>query len=71
MAEALLRAWRPGIERLTVNTCTLDHPSALNFYRAQGFVPIRRTVETFADPRVAGLLPADVAPHIPPLTPRR
>lgn len=71
MAESLLRAWRPGIERLTVNTCTLDHPSALNFYRAQGFVPIRRTVETFADPRAAGLLPADVAPHIPLLTPRR
>ncbi len=71
MAEALGRMWRPGIRRVWVNTCTLDHPSALNFYRAQGFVPIRRTIETFADPRLAGLLPADRAPHVPMLAARR
>ena len=71
MAEALGRMWRPGIRRVWVNTCTLDHPSALNFYRAQGFVPIRRTIETFADPRLAGLLPADHAPHVPMLAARR
>ena len=71
MAEAMGRMWRPGIGRVWVNTCTLDHPSALNFYRAQGFVPIRRTIETFADPRVAGLLPADRAPHVPMLAARR
>lgn len=65
MAETLARAWRSGITRVRVHTCTLDHPSALGFYRAQGFVAIRRTVETFADPRLAGLLPADAAPHIP------
>ncbi len=71
MAEAMARAWRPAIERVWVHTCTLDHPSALNFYRAQGFVAVRRTVETFADPRVAGLLPEDAAPHVPMLAPRR
>lgn len=65
MAETLARAWRPGIERVWLHTCTLDHPSALNFYRAQGFVAIRRTVETFADPRALGLLPTDAAPQIP------
>lgn len=65
MGEALARAWRPGVERLTVNTCTLDHPAALGFYRRHGFVAVRRTVETFTDPRAAGILPPDVAPHIP------
>mgnify|MGYP001806892039 CR=1 FL=1 len=70
MAEAFGRAWRSGIDRVWVHTCTLDHPSALNFYRAQGFTAVRRTVETFADPRLAGLLPADAAPHIPLLARR-
>ncbi|MGI4732816.1 MAG: GNAT family N-acetyltransferase [Janthinobacterium lividum] len=69
MAEALGRAWRPGTARVWLHTCTLDHPRALGFYRAQGFVAIRRTLETFADPRVAGLLPADAAPHVPLLAP--
>jgi GNAT superfamily N-acetyltransferase len=68
MAEALNRAWRPGIECVWVHTCTLDHPSALNFYRKQGFVPIRREVETFPDPRLSGHLPSDAAPHIPLLS---
>ncbi len=69
MAEALARAWTTGIERVWVHTCTLDHPAALGFYRRHGFVAIARTVETFADPRVAGILPADVAPQIPMLAP--
>lgn len=71
MAEALARAWRKGIERVWVHTCTLDHPSALNFYRAQGFTAIGRTLETFDDPRGSGLLPADAAPQIPCLASRR
>lgn len=65
MAEAMARAWRPGIGKVWVHTCTLDHPSALNFYRAQGFVAVSRTIETFPDPRALGLLPASAAPHIP------
>jgi GNAT superfamily N-acetyltransferase len=67
MAEALARAWTKGIARVWVHTCTLDHPAALGFYRRHGFVAIARTVETFADPRVAGVLPADAAPQIPML----
>ncbi|WP_404370929.1 GNAT family N-acetyltransferase [Sphingomonas sp. MMS24-J45] len=70
MAEALARAWVKDIERVWVHTCTLDHPSALNFYRAQGFVAIKRTVETFPDPRLSGHLPPDAAPHIPLLSRR-
>lgn len=65
MAEALGRAWRADIDRVWVHTCTLDHPSALNFYRASGFTAISRTIETFADPRLIGALPADAAPHVP------
>lgn len=71
MAEALARAWRPGIARVWVHTCTLDHPRALGFYRACGFAAVKRTIETFADPRVSGLLPEDTAPHIPQLASRR
>ncbi len=65
MALALGMMWRPGVSFIRVNTCTLDHPSALNFYRAQGFVAVRRTVETFPDPRLTGLLALEDAPQIP------
>ena len=65
MAEALTRAWTKDVARIRVHTCTLDHPSALGFYRAQGFTAVSRTMETFADPRVAGVLPADAAPQVP------
>lgn len=68
MAEALARLWRPGVGPVRVNTCTLDHPAALPFYRRHGFVAVRRTVETFADPRIAGVLPRDAAPQIPLLS---
>lgn len=64
-AETLARAWRPGIERVAVNTCSLDHPAALPSYLKAGFRALRRAFETFPDPRLAGLLPADVAPQVP------
>jgi ribosomal protein S18 acetylase RimI-like enzyme len=34
---AIARAWSDGLARLTVNTCTLDHPRALPLYRSMGF----------------------------------
>lgn len=70
MAEAIARGWASGVKRLWLHTCTLDHPSALNFYRKQGFAPTRRTVETFTDPRLSGHLPPESAPHIPLLSRR-
>lgn len=70
MAEALARGWRTGIARVWLHTCTLDHPSALNFYRAQGFVAVKRTIETFPDPRATGHLPRDAAPQVPLLSRR-
>lgn len=69
MAQALLRAWRPDVTRVWVHTCTLDHPSALGFYRASGLVPFARAIETFPDPRLSGHLPRDAAAHIPLLDP--
>jgi GNAT superfamily N-acetyltransferase len=67
MAEAMARGWAKGIDRLWVHTCTLDHPSALGFYRASGFTAISRTIETFPDPRATGILPPETAPQIPRL----
>jgi hypothetical protein len=58
-------AWRKDVRRVWVHTCTLDHPAALPFYRRHGFVPTKRTLETFFDPRLLGLLPMETAPQIP------
>ena len=41
LLEGVHTAWDAGIGRLTVNTCTLDHPGALPLYRKVGFVPVR------------------------------
>lgn len=65
MANALALAWRKGIERVVVHTCTLDHASALAVYLRYGFTPYKRSIEMFADPRLAGVLPPETAPQIP------
>jgi GNAT superfamily N-acetyltransferase len=69
MQQALMLAWRDGRSRVWLHSCTLDHPRALQFYRDAGFTAYRRTVETFVDPRIAGLLPEDCAPQLPLLSP--
>jgi GNAT superfamily N-acetyltransferase len=44
LGEAVRIAWdRAGVERMTVNTCSLDHPRALPLYQRMGFEPVRRT----------------------------
>lgn len=65
MAQAKSLAWRKDVTRLWVHSCTLDSPTALPFYIASGFVPFAREIETFADPRLTGLLSRDAAPHVP------
>lgn len=65
MGETLGLAWRDGVRRVHVHTCTLDHPAALPSYRHAGFVPYRRAVERFPDPRLTGILPRDSAPQVP------
>jgi len=37
-----INAWLQPIERLTINTCTLDHPRALPLYQRMGFRPYDR-----------------------------
>lgn len=63
--ETLALAWRAGVRRVHVHTCTLDHPAALSAYLKAGFRVYAQAFESFADPRLTGLLPADVAPQIP------
>jgi GNAT superfamily N-acetyltransferase len=65
LAEAVHRAWRDGIARVHVHTCTLDHPAALAAYRRAGFTAWKRAIERFTDPRLAGILPSDAAPQVP------
>jgi GNAT superfamily N-acetyltransferase len=65
LAEAVSRAWREGVKRVHVHTCSLDHPAALSAYRRAGFVPFRRGIERFPDPRLLGVLPRNCAPQIP------
>lgn len=65
LAEAVRRAWRDGVTRVHVHTCSLDHPAALAAYRRAGFVPYRRALERFLDPRLLGFLPRTSAPQVP------
>jgi GNAT superfamily N-acetyltransferase len=68
LAEAVRLAWREGVDRVHVHTCSLDHPAALSAYRRAGFTPYKRAVERFADPRLLDILPLDCAPQIPVIT---
>jgi GNAT superfamily N-acetyltransferase len=68
--EAIRRAFAKPIRRFFVHTCTLDHPSALTFYRRAGFTPYKRVIEVADDPRLAGFLPLDSADHVPVLSER-
>jgi len=65
MNRALEIAWSRPIARFWLHTCTLDHPSALGFYRRTGFTPYARKVEVFDDPRYLGLTRADAAEAVP------
>ena len=43
LETALLTGWaREGVAKMTVNTCTLDHPRALSLYQKLGFTPVAR-----------------------------
>jgi GNAT superfamily N-acetyltransferase len=65
LSEAVRLAWREGVNRVHVHTCSLDHPAALGAYRRAGFTPYKRAIERFPDPRLLGVLPKDCAPQIP------
>jgi len=66
MMECFLRqAWRPTVRRVTLDTCDLDHPAAIPFYRRHGFEETHSEVRSAEDPRETGILPITAAPHIP------
>ncbi|HEX6661147.1 MAG TPA: GNAT family N-acetyltransferase [Sphingomicrobium sp.] len=65
LAEAVRLARHEGVKRVHVHTCSLDHPAALSAYRRAGFVPFKRALERFPDPRLSGFLPKDSAPQVP------
>jgi GNAT superfamily N-acetyltransferase len=69
LAEAIARSWSGDTRLVHVHTCSLDHPAALSAYRRAGFTAVARKVETFIDPRLAGILPRDAAPQIPLVEP--
>ena len=64
-------AWErdPAPQRLTVDTCTLDHPKALAGYQKAGFQVYDRTLRKDPDPRARGLVPphVEVLSDVPPL----
>ena len=52
-------AWKRTPIRLRVNTCDLDHPSALHVYQRSGFNILEEVIERLPDPTLVGL------PHPP------
>ncbi len=47
LRTAILTGWtREGVRRMSVNTCTLDHPRALAQYQKHGFTPVRQETRT-------------------------
>jgi GNAT superfamily N-acetyltransferase len=47
LRTAILSAWeRPGLRKLTVNTCSLDHPRALASYQKHGFSVVAQEART-------------------------
>jgi len=65
MNHAIETAWSHPIDRFWLHTCTLDHPHAVAFYRRSGFVPYKRAIEIFPDPRPLGLTRSDAAAAVP------
>ncbi len=53
MRQMLAHIWHSETKpaRVTVNTCTLDHPKALGFYQHLGFATINQEEMTILDPR--------------------
>lgn len=47
LQTAIATGWLgDGVEKMTINTCTFDHPAALPLYQKMGFAPVRREERT-------------------------
>jgi GNAT superfamily N-acetyltransferase len=62
---AVDQAWSYGPEKLTVDTCTLDHPRAIGEYQRAGFRPVKQVQKRMLDPRLEGYAPMHVIPRLP------
>ena len=65
MQEGVAAASARGARRIWLHSCSFDHPGAIRFYRSCGFAPYAQGFEIMDDPRIAGLLPAGAAAHVP------
>jgi GNAT superfamily N-acetyltransferase len=65
MSALLDQAWKKSATRVWLHTCNLDAAAALPFYMKCGFCPYKQAIEVADDPRISGILPEDVAPHVP------
>lgn len=70
MDHAIELAWSRPIGRFWVHTCTHDSQAALPFYCRSGFTPYATLVEVDDDPRLTGVVPRHLAPHVPLIDPR-
>ena len=57
--------WKTGIRRMWLSTCGMDHPKAIRFYEAAGFVPFKTKLGEFKDWRFTGFYNMADAPQIP------
>ena len=62
---AVETAWNSAPRRLIVDTCSLDHPRALQAYQKAGFRPYRQERRSIVDPRLTGKTPMNFAPRLP------
>jgi ribosomal protein S18 acetylase RimI-like enzyme len=67
---AVDQAWSYGPQRLTVDTCTLDHPRAMGEYQRAGFRPVKQVSKRMFDPRLEGYAPMHVIPRLPEVVAR-
>lgn len=65
MNAAIETAWAKPIRRFHVQTCTIDSPVALSFYKRGGFSAVGRKIEIADDPRLTKGWGETVAPHVP------
>ena len=61
---ALVQAGKRDLP-LVLDTCTLDHPIALENYKARGFTVISGEDEIYLDPRLDGTVPPESGKHVP------
>ena len=69
MAAAIEIVGDAQARNLWLHTASFDHPTAPRFYVGCGFVVVATGFEILDDPRSSGLLPSNIAPNIPLVSP--